>query len=210
MCRSEWCTHRRVESTSGELTYVGRQVQLDRAWQGWVTNATITYSTVTTTTDAAWVQWNAAGTSTATLYINTAPLVVSNSGWQVAQLPERTPEQVEGDRLAREQRRERRQREAAELEAAKERAEELLVSYLDEVQRGELRVHNRFHVTTTSGRRYCINRGRAGNVRRPEDRRVFCIHDYEGLPEADTMLAQKLLLEADEEAFLRIANVTAY
>ena len=34
------------------------------------------------------------------------------------------------------------------------------------------------------------------------------IHPRERVPDSDTMLAQKLLLEADTERFLKIANVT--
>lgn len=211
MCRSEYCTHRWVRS-NGELTYAGRQQQLDRLWTGWVTNATITYSNaVTSTSDDAWLQWNTAGTSvTYTVTPTTYPIQVSGISWQQAVPVPPTPEEVEANRLAREERRARREREAAETEAAKAKAEELLLHFLDAEQRAELATHDRFHVSTSSGRRYCINRGRAGNIRRPADRVIFCIHDYEGLPEADTMLAQKLLLEADEREFLRIANATSY
>ena len=35
---------------------------------------------------------------------------------------------------------------------------------------------------------------------------VYCIHPSEWVPHEDNMLAQKLMLEYDEESFLRIAN----
>ncbi len=214
MCRSEWCTHRWVVPSSDQLTYVGRQRELDRQWRGDLITSAATYSnSVTITADVGWSQWNAAGTSTATMYVTGANVTITPLTYTVSDqqaLPPPTPEQLEADRLARAERRERRAQEEVQREAAKVKAEALLVSCLTQEQQAELVSDNRFHVTTTSGRRYCINRGRAGNVTRPVDRRRFCIHDYADLPEADTMLAQKLLLEADEEAFLSIANASAY
>lgn len=41
------------------------------------------------------------------------------------------------------------------------------------------------------------------------DRKVqktYCAHPNDQCPDADTMLAQKLMLENDETSFLRIAN----
>lgn len=188
-------------------------------------NNTNTTSTMTVTYDngAAWNQW--VGTSTATMYIvpgslRVTPLAATTiltNGWVVEPTrPENSYSEeemaafAEADRLAREQRREHREQIALRAEEAQKKAEVLLRSQLTEEQIAELNVSNRFHVTSSRGRRYCINRGRAGNVSRMDDdgRFVFCIHDYVGLPESDTMLAQKLLLEADEERFLQIANRT--
>jgi hypothetical protein len=96
--------------------------------------------------------------------------------------------------------------------AADKTAEELLMSCLSKEQQAELRLHDYFHVVgARSGRRYCIKRGRAGNVSwRPSLGPAirYCIHDSAGLPAADTMLGQKLMLETDEDEFLRIANAS--
>lgn len=54
------------------------------------------------------------------------------------------------------------------------------------------------------------DRGRHGNVDQVDDsgRRIkrLCVHPVEGVPDADTMLAQKLFLEGSEEELLRVAN----
>jgi hypothetical protein len=44
-------------------------------------------------------------------------------------------------------------------------------------------------------------------VLRLDDGVRFCAHPETDLPDADTMLAQKLMLEADEAGFLAIANL---
>lgn len=203
MCRERYCTHSWFDTDSGRLTYAGRQRQLDRMWTDWVV-----VSNATTTSAEIWTDWNLAYGTTATITIQgayTARNVVS-----VAAPPPTAEEleaRAEADRLRAERRRERE----AEVAAARERAEALLLSCLDEEQRKELHSHNRFHVTAPSGRRYCINRGRAGNVsaRDRANRLVrYCIHDYVGLPDADTMLGQKLMLETDEAGFLATANAT--
>lgn len=97
-------------------------------------------------------------------------------------------------------------RSTAERQAANACAEELLVSCLDDVQRREYRETGQFHVRSPAGRSYLIRHGYAGNVER--DGSKFCIHADPGLPHADQMLGQKLMLETDEAAFLRIANET--
>lgn len=198
--------------------------QTRSAWGEWVyasnTNTnTNTNSTMTITYDtgAAWNQW--VGTTTATMYIVpnslrvTAATTMSNNGYAVVAPPrDLTEEEIEANRVAMEERQEQRRLRAERAEQAKQRAELLLVSNLDSDQVAELAASNRFHVTSSRGRRYCIKRGRAGNITREdsEGRFTFCIHDYVGLPESDTMLAQKLLLEADEAEFLRIANRTRH
>lgn len=70
-----------------------------------------------------------------------------------------------------------------------------------------------FYLTSSSGKRYRIDRGRSQNVRLVEETtgkvvRTYCAHPVEAVPDPDTMLAQKLMLETDEAAFLRIANAS--
>ena len=104
---------------------------------------------------------------------------------------------------------ERRRATAAEAEAA---AERLLREHLDAEQVAQLERDRAFVVSVSSGRRYKIKRGRQGNVVEIDARgrtlRKFCIHPDLYIPDPDTMLAQKLLLETDEAAFRRIANIT--
>jgi hypothetical protein len=97
---------------------------------------------------------------------------------------------------------------------ARERAEELLRECLAPDQAEELSRAGHFHVDTISPngerRRYRIERGRARNVKQVDAGgrvvKTLCAHPIAQLPDADTMLAQKLMLEASEEEFLRIAN----
>jgi len=174
------------------------QIANNAVWTDWV------YETTTSITNqTVWTTWTNAGTAT---YTNTNP------GWiNVEPSRERTPEEVEAARVAGEERaaaRARRQ-EADVARAAK--ARELLASCLDEHQSAEFALRGQFHVTARSGRRYCIKQGRAGNVTSPDTQGHtinYCIHDLVGLPAEDTMLAQKLMIELEEEDFLRIANAS--
>lgn len=117
-------------------------------------------------------------------------------------------------RLAEQQRAEneaRWKREAEEKEKAKKRAEELLLSFLTPEQRDELERLNHFHLIVGE-RKYRIKRGRSRNIElldasgKPVEK--LCAHPRDYIPDADTMLAQKLMLETDEEAFLKMANHT--
>lgn len=98
----------------------------------------------------------------------------------------------------------------------------------DEEQRAEYLRDKAFTVRLPDGKRYRIKKGWAGNVERVEDVRLpqqqspslvandrhyvavekLCIHPNDWVPDQDNMLAQKLLLEADEAKFRRIANIT--
>ena len=94
-----------------------------------------------------------------------------------------------------------------ENEAAKKRAERLLVEHLTLAQRAAYE-KDRFFEVVAAKARYRIYHD--GAVRRlGEDGRevaVYCIHPDEAIPAGDLALAKKLLLEADEAAFRRIAN----
>lgn len=97
-------------------------------------------------------------------------------------------------------------------EVADSVAEKLLVAHLDPKQREDFQNHRHFEVIQAKTKRvYRIKHGWAGNVEVWEGgRRVesLCIHPAVVVPFADNLLAQKLLLEADEPAFRRIANIT--
>lgn len=109
----------------------------------------------------------------------------------------------------------REQRRRARIEAvAAGRAETLLRGCLSPEQVRDFEEKGWFDVSVPSAdgavRRYRIRRGFAGNVRLLDagDREVrsYCIHPRIRVPDADSMLAQKLLLEADERMFLATAN----
>ncbi|HSE44787.1 MAG TPA: hypothetical protein VLA89_05615 [Gemmatimonadales bacterium] len=195
----------------------------DTTWPTWVITAS---STTTTSVDTTWPIWASNATAgtvtgfdvwgswcwqTTTNAVNLDP----EAAWEawVQSLPEAQREPARQERrAARAAEAEAARLEQVKWEEAREKAEVLLRSCLTPEQVAELEQHKRFLVSVASGRRYQIRRGQAGNVieidkaGKPIAR--FCIHGSEE-PEGDTMLAQKLLLEHDEAAFLRIANKSA-
>lgn len=114
-----------------------------------------------------------------------------------------------------ERRRRQRAAEARTEVSAQRKAERLLLQHLTSEQRDEYTRLKRFTVIGSDGRLYRVNRGRTGNVELIEATNEgvfalerFCIHPSERVPDEDTMLAQKLLIESDLAAFRRIANIT--
>jgi hypothetical protein len=105
----------------------------------------------------------------------------------------------------------RRVAEAAKAHAdAIARARALLVSMLDVKQRKQYERERFFEVVARgSRRRYRIREGTHGNVRLLDDSgkevTSYCAQPL-GVPVGDSMLAQALMLEHDEDAFLRVAN----
>lgn len=187
----------------------GVTITRDCAWQAWQTIPLTDYQPMQVAmeyTNTAWTTWVDEAS-----YYRPEPL---------------TAEQAEAQRLALEQmyaqeatRRAQRQVEAEESirirAAARARAHELFMHMLDEEQRAELEKDKKFHVTGSRGRRYCIETGRdsqSGNVHLLDDagnvQTSFCAHPRGYLPNEDAWLAQALHLEADEESFIKVANVT--
>jgi hypothetical protein len=102
-----------------------------------------------------------------------------------------------------------RVRDRAEAEA---RARRTLLSLLTPAQRAQFEQGLGFDVTTRAGHRYRIRPGNTVQRLDPESGSfplyTYCVRPDPGrgwLPEDDIALAQKLLLEADEETFLRHA-----
>lgn len=100
---------------------------------------------------------------------------------------------------------------------ATKKAENLLLSALCEEQRKDLKKWGYFklYVKAKDGgqRVYRIRRGQIRNIDLVEEIdgvlrpvKTLCAHPEIQVPDADAMLAQKLMLETDEEAFLKIAN----
>lgn len=102
----------------------------------------------------------------------------------------------------------------AERTAAEELARQLLQSMLSEADKRMLAAHGYFEVRGgKSGTRYRIIAGHHGtrNVleldRHGHPRRRLCAHPF-GVPDGDVLLAQKLVLETNEDLFLATANVS--
>lgn len=169
-------------------------------WTGWVSDTSGTYATSSAVfnADTAWSIWTTTGTATTYSTLTTAP---AYSPEQEAQWKAER-EEVQRRATAAEQTR----REACE------RAKRLLDSMLDHQQREQLKKDRFFEVIAKhSRRRYRIRYSTHGNVRLLDDtgREVisYCAQPN-GVPTEDSMLAQKLQIEHDEDAFLRVANAT--
>lgn len=100
-------------------------------------------------------------------------------------------------------------------ESADAKADRLLKTILSAEQRSQYERDRAFDVIvgrTGERRRYRIKHGWAGNVYVIDDRgreiERLCIHPDVQVPIADNLVAQKLLLEADEATFRRTANST--
>ena len=110
--------------------------------------------------------------------------------------------ETEAERIAREE------REVKRLAAA-DRAEELLITFLEDEHRESYKVHGHFDVEV-KGRIFRIHKGRSMNItemdRKGEKIARWCAHPELYVPDADTMLAQYLMLKNDERKFLEIAN----
>jgi hypothetical protein len=91
---------------------------------------------------------------------------------------------------------------------ARERAMDLLVQHLTPAQRAEFERTCAFKVRAKSGQLYRITYATTANIEVLEQPgmvvRRLCAGPL-GVPIPDVMLAQKLMLEGDEPAFLRIA-----
>jgi hypothetical protein len=138
-----------------------------------------------------WVQ--ASGASTTNVWYDWARDAYSTAGIASQAFP------AVGDVAAREER-----------QARDDRARAILAAYLTEEQRAQLARDKFFVVRGSKGRLFEIRHGRVQNVTLlgPDGKAVvrLCAHPSLAVPDGDTMLAQKLLLETDEEEFYRIAN----
>lgn len=85
------------------------------------------------------------------------------------------------------------------------RAKALLWSYLSNQQRDQLFLLNYFVVKgSRSGKVYRIANAFQGNIIR-EDGHTYCLVPEEPMPQWDQLLAQKLMIETQEQRFLKLA-----
>lgn len=130
----------------------------------------------------------------------------------------RVPAETEAQRLERlaqaELRRQQYEREAAVSRERRAmaigRADKLLESVLSGVQRAQLEKNDWFLVRGESGLLYRIRKGRSANVDVVDPKTgkvvdVLCAYPRMDVPDGDCMVAQKLMLECDEESFRKIA-----
>ncbi len=121
-----------------------------------------------------------------------------------------TAEQAAARVLRRENARKARLLQEEKRKIAEARAEALLLHHLSPQQVADLKAKKCFYVFTKDGHRYRVDRGSHGNVKKvdAQDRIIesLCIQPV-GVPIPDILLAQKLMLECNEEEFRRIANI---
>jgi len=167
-----------------------------QVWTTWTTVAQ------TATTNQIWDQWiTTSTTSTASNCYIALPE-------QVQMSPEEQKRRADDIR----QLEERLARQKAESELAEKKANDLLLSCLNDEQRAEVKARHCFHVRGgRSGHLYRINlRCYTGNIdvlRHGIVQHRLCGHDRShGTPWSDQVLAQKFYLEHHEDEFLRIAN----
>jgi hypothetical protein len=206
----------------------------DRVARSWMTAST---GTSTATTIDLGPTWRISNSSTAVTTgwfdIEERCTAAANAAWystgwqdcdhatirqygRVRETPEQAAERAAKAELARQAQAIEDAKRKVFTDTAKARARKLLFSMLNADQQKELDEKNHFHLTVHSRdgsmRVYRIEHGYAGNVKllgldgQPVKR--YCIHADSRLPYEDQMLAQKLLLETNEEHFLKTANMT--
>lgn len=171
----------------------------DCVWQSWVIDS----GTSASSSDSVWQIWTSADST------------VGGTTYQRSYDYYPPEPETEEERQAREEReRQRMERlEAArrEREEAQRKAQELLKEILDEEQRAQFEETEWFFVISQSGKRYRIRKGWTGNVDELNEEGLivarYCIHpQMTSIPTEDSLVVQKLMLEADESRFLEIAN----
>lgn len=196
-------------------------------WDSW------TSTTVTSTTPTIiWNSWNASSaTSTASVYSATAASTTWNGwvqgstadslartweDWNVQSVPVRTNVRLtesEEDKIARFARQEalrvQQEEQNRQRAFAIKKADKLLESVLNSVQKSQLKDNDYFLLKSQSGKIYRIRKGRSANVDLLDAHGkivdTLCAYPGMDVPDGDTMAAQKILLECDEANFLKVA-----
>jgi hypothetical protein len=187
----------------------------------WLTNTTATNTATTTAYYSALSQQqttaatNFAGLTAATLYWGQQDMTPSQymtlaqnrAVYYRARTEREVQEQAERQRIASEE----LERRMAARQIAKQRSRELLLSNLTKEQRGTFERNAWFVVEGGRTRqRYRIHdNSYSGNIHVLAGERVthrLCCHCADGIPIYDHLLAQKIHLQFDEDAFLRMAN----
>jgi hypothetical protein len=198
----DWdCTSTTTATTWGHWVSNSTTSTTADTWDTWIdcdatTTATSNY---TTSTSTVWVQWTTSG----------------QSGRRELVQRGVSPEERAAYERQQAEYRERQKAEAERYRAAKERAEGLLYEHLSDEQRAQIK-RDKFFVVQggKTGRKYKIKAdgGLVANVHEMDDagavKRRLCAHlDHAAnAPIFDHLLAQKLMLEHQEEQFLRVAN----
>jgi len=179
----------------------------DSTWSTW----TSTSSNCTSTVDSAWYTWTATG-NTSTSSATTWTSWNTDNVYRVVETYRPSQEEMELRRIqAQQQAAERIKREAereAQRKAAELKANELLQDLIGEDQ---LKIYLETGRLLVKGNRNDYLFEKTGLVTRVEKDKLvdLCIHiaDRLSVPQTDNVVALKLLAEADDYAFDKMANV---
>lgn len=209
-CTSSACTYTTTTGIYTATTTATGTGIMNTEWQIWANQAaTVQTAALTTTCTVRALRWLLRGPN----------LAAAQNARQIQGAPniprKKTEREIQRE-LQIQQDHERAVQRMCELHAAelaaKKRAEALLLENISADQRRDLGERGHFFVTAKSGKRYRIDRHIHGNVYEVNEVgtrvRRYCAQPG-GVPADDAILAQKLALETDEAAFLRVANATA-
>jgi hypothetical protein len=223
--------YRANESSYGPQTYRSetRAWMTPDVWHRWVEYPH--FPTGATTVSNIWPSWAAETTGNTIGLANPDQLVIRSGQEYIDREAQACRRRLaEGDRIRREDpgrprrvmiERNRARAQRLRRKQAERRAHALLIEHLDDRQRDEWERHEYFNVVTADGlRRYRIKLGLAQNItltscegEHPYAQRLrvgmaLCAHiDHdEWVPNADNCLAQKLMIETAEDAFIALAN----
>jgi len=190
-------------------------------WNSWnaniCNNDAVTYTTVGSSN--IWVVWNDNVTHGTTISSYSTQSIVTWQNWN------ETEQQAVAATIHRVQAAHAIQQRldavhwrktAAKQRLARIKAERLLRDFLTQEQKNDLTKYGFFKLYVKKGEEtkvYRIRRGQHRNVDLMEElggklvpRKSLCLHPSMAVPDADAMLVQKLMLETNEDEFLRIAN----
>lgn len=190
---------RPTRSTVNAWSYLGNSAVSANSWAQWSYSCS---TTSVTNPSASWQLYNNAWVA------NTWSSVIIKKPQAPAVLSQATHRRMQAEALAEQERTNLlRREERAKEEAARTRARALLMQSLTRDQQRSLEERSYFDLNV-GGKHYRIRQGTHGNVRLVQgDRETvsYCAQP-DNVPAEDAMLAQKLMLETDEPAFLRVAN----
>lgn len=217
-----------VDATNYSVTTSGTSTSATITWNAWVDDSTCaTYSTGSIW--QGWVVTNDSTTGSGTIDLNNGPVFTAwldndvrtvrrahrrGETWrqrvEALMTPEEREEQERKRREREEARRIEREEKMKQREAAILKAEKLLRSCLTAEQEATLDKDHYFDVKGgKTGTKYRIRRGRHINIevlgKRGRVERKLCFAPRVDCPDADAMLCQKLMLELDEDAALKVA-----
>lgn len=184
-------------------------IQQPSTWQTW--NVSTTSNTSGTSNIITWTSWNNLSAITSTSATWTGYCRYSGTGWTEVNVRQETAAERQAREAQNKLWQETYAKQEAEKKRAKLRARKLLVDHLSPEQRQDYEKQGFFYLYTNKGRKYRIDQGTHGNVKLVDVTGLvigaYCAQPA-GVPDEDAMLAQKLMLEMDEEEFINVANFT--